>query len=332
MPLLQLGDEVEDARLDGHVERRRRLVGDQEVGVAGERLGDHHPLLHAAGELVRIALHHLCGGWGSASRRAPSATSRRRTACEPVRRDRSGGSASSRRSRPTSSAGAARAAAARAPACSGVHAGGAQDLVAIGAGGTPRRPGARIGHAPGSAPCRGPGRSWRCDCRGSRASARPRRRAGRRSPARRRRSRRSRPGAGRAGQGAPAAAVAARAAARPAQIGHRAGGRNSDPSRRPRRPGGSGTSRSNDRAVTLLPRAGLADEAERLAVADVEADAVHRVDDAALGAEVHLQVRRTSEAIDAAGARRRAASGGPVSISGLPCADRARRAGRRRPG
>ena len=51
----QPADQVQDLRLDGHVERRGRLVGDQELRFAGERHGDHHALAHAAGELVRIA-------------------------------------------------------------------------------------------------------------------------------------------------------------------------------------------------------------------------------------------------------------------------------------
>ena len=45
--------QVEDLRLDGHVERRGRLVGDQQLRVAGDRHGDHHPLAHAARHLVR---------------------------------------------------------------------------------------------------------------------------------------------------------------------------------------------------------------------------------------------------------------------------------------
>ena len=49
--------QLEDLRLDGDVERRRRLVGDQELGLAGQRHGDHHALAHAAGELVRIVVH-----------------------------------------------------------------------------------------------------------------------------------------------------------------------------------------------------------------------------------------------------------------------------------
>ena len=51
---LQLRQQVENLRLDGDVERRRRLVGDQQVGLAGQRDGDHHALLHAAGKLEGI--------------------------------------------------------------------------------------------------------------------------------------------------------------------------------------------------------------------------------------------------------------------------------------
>ncbi len=52
--LLQLQHQVEDLRLDGDVERRRRLVGDQDRRRAGHRDRDHHALPHAAGELMRI--------------------------------------------------------------------------------------------------------------------------------------------------------------------------------------------------------------------------------------------------------------------------------------
>ena len=52
---LELQQELEDLRLDGDVERRGRLVGDEQVGLVGERHGDHHPLPLAARELMRIA-------------------------------------------------------------------------------------------------------------------------------------------------------------------------------------------------------------------------------------------------------------------------------------
>ena len=47
-------EELEDLRLDGDVERRRRLVGDQDVGLVGERHRDHDPLPLPARELVRV--------------------------------------------------------------------------------------------------------------------------------------------------------------------------------------------------------------------------------------------------------------------------------------
>ncbi len=55
-PPRQILHQLEDLRLDGHVERGRRLVGDQQLGIAGEADGDHHALAHAAGELMRILL------------------------------------------------------------------------------------------------------------------------------------------------------------------------------------------------------------------------------------------------------------------------------------
>ena len=53
--------QVEDPGLDGHVERGGRLVGDQDLRVAGERDRDHHPLAHPARELVRILVHPRTG-------------------------------------------------------------------------------------------------------------------------------------------------------------------------------------------------------------------------------------------------------------------------------
>ena len=59
--LLHLGEQVEDAGLDGDVERGGRLVGDQDVGAVGQRHGDHHPLALAAGELVRVGAEAILG-------------------------------------------------------------------------------------------------------------------------------------------------------------------------------------------------------------------------------------------------------------------------------
>jgi ABC-type dipeptide/oligopeptide/nickel transport system ATPase subunit len=50
-------DQAQDLRLGGHVEGGGRLVGDQQLRVVGERHRDHHPLPHAARELVRVLPH-----------------------------------------------------------------------------------------------------------------------------------------------------------------------------------------------------------------------------------------------------------------------------------
>ena len=50
---LQPDQQIEDLFLDGHVERGRRLVSDQQLRIAGDRHGDHHALALAARHLVR---------------------------------------------------------------------------------------------------------------------------------------------------------------------------------------------------------------------------------------------------------------------------------------
>ena len=55
--LPQLRDQVEHLGFDRRIEAGGRLVEDQHRGIVGQRHGDRHALLHAAGELVRIALH-----------------------------------------------------------------------------------------------------------------------------------------------------------------------------------------------------------------------------------------------------------------------------------
>ena len=59
--LLQLAEQVEDLGLHGDVEGGRRLVGDDQVGVAGHRSGDEDALRHAAGDLVRVGAECPCG-------------------------------------------------------------------------------------------------------------------------------------------------------------------------------------------------------------------------------------------------------------------------------
>ena len=59
--LAQRPDEVEDLGFDGGVEARRRLVEHEQLGVAGQRHRDDDTLLHAARQLVRVAVHHPLG-------------------------------------------------------------------------------------------------------------------------------------------------------------------------------------------------------------------------------------------------------------------------------
>ncbi len=60
-------EQGEDLGLHGDVERRRRLVGDQDLGLERQRHRDHRPLAHPARELVRVVVDAL-GGVGDADR------------------------------------------------------------------------------------------------------------------------------------------------------------------------------------------------------------------------------------------------------------------------
>ena len=71
--LVDTAQQVEDLPLHGDVERGRRLVGDVQLRLAHQPHGDHRPLLHAAGQLVRIGAQPPVAGrrWrrAAASRR-----------------------------------------------------------------------------------------------------------------------------------------------------------------------------------------------------------------------------------------------------------------------
>ena len=54
--VLQILQQVDDLRLDRHVEGRNRLVADDQLGISRKRPGDADALALAAGELVRIAV------------------------------------------------------------------------------------------------------------------------------------------------------------------------------------------------------------------------------------------------------------------------------------
>ena len=57
--LLQFDQHQQDALLHDDIERGRRLVGEDDLGVQEGAKGDQHALLHAAAELVGIGFQHL---------------------------------------------------------------------------------------------------------------------------------------------------------------------------------------------------------------------------------------------------------------------------------
>ena len=58
---LHSGNEADDRRVRGDVERGGRLVGDDQARIASEGHGDEHALAHAARKLVRISLEQGAG-------------------------------------------------------------------------------------------------------------------------------------------------------------------------------------------------------------------------------------------------------------------------------
>ncbi len=57
---LQFGQQFQNLRLNRHIERRGGLVGDQDVGLVGQRHGDHHPLSLPTRQLMRIGVQTAC--------------------------------------------------------------------------------------------------------------------------------------------------------------------------------------------------------------------------------------------------------------------------------
>ena len=56
---LQGADQLQDLRLNGHVQRGGWLVGNQQRRLARQCRGNHHALTHAARELVRKTVKHV---------------------------------------------------------------------------------------------------------------------------------------------------------------------------------------------------------------------------------------------------------------------------------
>ena len=59
--LLHLLHELDNLSLNGNIQSRRGLVGNQDIGIAGKSHSDHDTLTHTAGELVRILIDALLG-------------------------------------------------------------------------------------------------------------------------------------------------------------------------------------------------------------------------------------------------------------------------------
>ena len=78
-------DEPEDLRLDGDVERGRRLVRDDDARLAGERERDHRALAHAAGEFMRILARRAAPGRACGTSRSTSMARATRRAPPSVR-------------------------------------------------------------------------------------------------------------------------------------------------------------------------------------------------------------------------------------------------------
>ena len=55
--VLQIKEQVEDLSLNGHIERRGRLVGNHQFGFAGDRHRNHRALPHTTGELVWVLMN-----------------------------------------------------------------------------------------------------------------------------------------------------------------------------------------------------------------------------------------------------------------------------------
>ena len=69
--VLKLLYKLQDLRLDRDVERRGRFVGNEQFRSTGERHGNHDPLNHAAGKLVRIVIEAGLDCWDAHSLQEP---------------------------------------------------------------------------------------------------------------------------------------------------------------------------------------------------------------------------------------------------------------------
>ena len=59
--LLQFQQQMNDLSLDGHIERGRRLIGNQQFRATAQGDCDHHTLGHASRQFVRVHVHDALG-------------------------------------------------------------------------------------------------------------------------------------------------------------------------------------------------------------------------------------------------------------------------------
>ena len=81
--LLEGGHEIHDLALYGDVERGGRLIGNQQLRLAGDRHRDHHALLLAAGELERIGVKPPLGLGDTDLHQQFHSAAAQRASCEP---------------------------------------------------------------------------------------------------------------------------------------------------------------------------------------------------------------------------------------------------------
>ena len=116
LPRLQVLHEVEHLRLHRDVERRGRLVADQELGLGGERARDRDALPLAARELVR-KLHGVGGGQPDRAQQLGDALATRRSRRGGLRRSRARAAARRRCPAPSSADSGSRTGPGRSSAC-----------------------------------------------------------------------------------------------------------------------------------------------------------------------------------------------------------------------
>ncbi len=59
---LNVGNKLQNLRLNSNIQRSGRLIGDQQSWLTGQRNRDHDALAHSTGKLVRVVIKAGLGG------------------------------------------------------------------------------------------------------------------------------------------------------------------------------------------------------------------------------------------------------------------------------